>query len=44
MRQENNIAADAGHFLRTENDSTIFTNEKLTTKVRRKKAENSYVF
>ena len=44
MRQRNNIPADAGHFSRTEIDSTKFTNEKLTTKVRRKKAENWCVF
>ena len=44
MRQISNIPADAGHFLRTEIDSTIFINEELTAKVRRNKAENSYVF
>ena len=44
MRQRNNIAADAGHFWRTEIDSTNFTNEELTAKVRRNKAESSYVF
>ena len=41
---KNNIPADAWYFSRTEIDSTNFTNGKLTTKVRRKKAENSYVF
>ena len=36
MRQKNNIPADAGHFLRTEIDSTDFKNENLTTKARQK--------
>ena len=36
MRQKNNIPADAGHFLRTEIDSTDFENENLTTKARHK--------
>ena len=44
IRQINNIPADAGHFLRTQIDSTNFPNENLTTKVGRNKAENSYVF
>ena len=36
MTQKNNIPADAGHFLRTEIDSTDFKNENLTTKARQK--------
>ena len=41
-RQKNNIPADAGHFLRTEIDSTNFKNEILTAKIRRNKAEKPY--
>ena len=44
IRQINNIPADAGHFLRTQIDSTNFANKKLTAKARRNKAEYSYVF
>ena len=44
MRQKNNIPADAGHFLRTEIDSTDFKNENLTTKIKRNKAEKPYLF
>ena len=36
MTQKNNIPADAGHFLRTEIDSTNFKNENLTTRTRQK--------
>ena len=42
--QKNNIPAHAGHFLRTEIDSTDFENENLTTKIRRNKAEKVYIF
>ena len=42
MRKKSNIPADAGHFLRTEIDSTDFKNENLTTKVRRNKVEKLY--
>ena len=42
MRQRNNIPADTGHFIRTEIDSKDFTNENLTTKIRRNKAEKPY--
>ena len=38
------IPADAGHFLRTEFDSTDFENENLPAKIRRKKAEKPYLF
>ena len=44
MWQKSNIPAHAGHFLRTEIDSTDFENEKLTTKIRRNKAEKPYFF
>ena len=44
MRQKNDIPADAGHFLRTDIDSTDFKNEKLTTKTRRNQAEKPYLF
>ena len=44
MRQKNDIPADAGHFLRTDIDSTDFKNEKLTTKTRRNQAEKPYFF
>ena len=37
-----NIATDAGHFLKTEIDSTDLKNENLTTKIRRNKAEKPY--
>ena len=40
--QKNNIPAHAGHFLRTEIDSTDFENKNLTTKIRRNKAEKVY--
>ena len=36
MRQKNNIPADAGHFLRTEIDSTDFKYQNLTTKTTQK--------
>ena len=42
MRQRNDIPADTGHFIRTEIDSKDFTNENLTTKIRRNKAEKPY--
>ena len=42
MRQINNILADAGHFLSTEENSKDFKNENLTTKMRRNKAEKPY--
>ena len=42
MRQKNNIAADTGHFLRTEIDSTDFKNENLLTNIKRNKAEKPY--
>ena len=37
------IPAEAGHFWRTEIDSTDFKKENLTTKIRRNKAEKPYV-
>ena len=40
--EENNIPADAGHFLRTEIDSTDFKNENLRTKIRGNKAEKPF--
>ena len=42
--QKNNIPAHAGHFLRTEIDSTDFENENLTAKIRKNKAEQLYFF
>ena len=36
MRQNNNIPADAGHFLRTEIHSANFENENSTTTRRQK--------
>ena len=44
MRQKNNITADVGHFLLNEIHSTDLKNEKLTPKIRRKKAEKRYFF
>ena len=43
-RKRNNIPADAGHFLNTENHSTDFKNEKWTTKIGRNKEEKPYFF
>ena len=43
MRQKNKIPADAGHFLRTDIDSTDFKIENLPTKIRRNKAEKLYI-
>ena len=40
--EKNNISTDAGNLLRTENDSTDFKNENLTTNVRRNKAKKHY--
>ena len=42
--KKNNIPADAGHFLKTEIDSTDLKNQNLTTKIRRKKEEKPYFF
>ena len=42
MRQINNIPGDAGHFSRTETDSTDFENENLTTKIRRNRVKNPH--
>ena len=44
MRQKKYIPADAGHFSRTESDSTDFKNENLTSKIRRSKTEKRYIF
>ena len=44
MRQKIYIPADAGHFSRTELDSTDFKTESLPTKIGRKKAEKPYLF
>ena len=45
MRQkQDNIPADAGHFLRKEIDSTDLKNENLTTKIRRNKADKPCFF
>ena len=38
-----NIPSDAGHFLRTEIDSTDFKKENLTSKVRRNKNKKPYL-
>ena len=38
-----NIPSDAGHFFRTEIDSTDFKNENLTSKVRRNKNKRPYL-
>ena len=40
--KKSNIAADAGHFLRTEKDSTDFKNGNLTSKIIRNKAQKPY--
>ena len=40
--KQDNIPADAGHFLRTETDSTDFENENLTTKIRRNRVEKPH--
>ena len=40
--KQDNIPADAGHFLRTETDSTDFKNENLTIKIRTKKAQKPH--
>ena len=40
--KKTNIPVEAGHFLRTEIDSTDFKNENLTTKIRRNKAQKPY--
>ena len=42
IRKKKNIPADAGHFWRTETDSTDFQNENLTAKIGRIKAEKPY--
>ena len=42
MRQKYNFPADAGHFLRTEINSTDLKNENLTTKIRRNQKEKPY--
>ena len=42
--KQDNIPADAGHFLRTETDSTDFKNENLTIKISRNKAQKLYFF
>ena len=39
IRQKNNILADAGHFLRTDNHSKDIKKENLTTKIRRNNGE-----
>ena len=44
MRQKTYIPADAGHFLRTDIDSTVFKNENLTSKIQRHKVEKPYIF
>ena len=41
-KNEKKKAIFAGHFLRTEIDSSDFKNESLTAKIRRNKAEKPY--
>ena len=40
--KQDNIPADAGHFLRTETHSTDFKNENLTIKIRTNKAQKPH--
>ena len=40
---KNNIPGDAGHFVRTEIDSTDFKKENLASKVRRNKTKKPYL-
>ena len=40
--KQDNIPADAGHFLRTETHSTDFKNENLTIKTRTNKAQKPH--
>ena len=42
--KRNNIAADAGHFLGTEIDSTDFWNKYKTTKITRNNGEKTFFF
>ena len=42
--KENNILADAGHFLSAEIDSTDFKNENLTAKIRTKQGTKTIFF
>ena len=44
MRQKNNISPDAGHFLRTEIDSTDFKNENLTIKEKEGTRQKNHIF